>query len=468
VKTEENRMTRRTRGAYERRIVAGPEDDAYFSEADQAVIGVDSEGPSEEEKAALESIADENRAAIEQRADSKEVREDQSGDELRSGQRRLISDDQRDEPEGSPNVVEGGTDGSIAGDPYDTGDRRDRGWGERPTARELDRQRGLIGGGEDLTADLDEAELAGAALRRGSGGDGERPKEITAEDAYKRFTLVTDEPFVRWSPGRPGEAKLFVKVRFKTDDLTQPTELPVEVRLREPRVEIAADDFPDMVREDEPLFIRVDADNLPAFHKGLFTLSFDPDMLSFREAELGEFFDDARGADLFYMQPDKLAGKVIFAIDSNTELAELAGGGPLLYVKFKAKRDIASRDETELALVQDTASQYVLDGAGDNILPLAVEHPVYATALVMPAGGAGGFERTLTPGEPTPGMEQRAAEEQAAAARAGTQGPAPNQPAPATGPTQTPNPNLADPNQPPAPIMPDDPRLGTGTEVVAP
>ncbi len=33
------------------------------------------------------------------------------------------------------------------------------------------------------------------------------------------------------------------------------------------------------------------------------------------------------------------AGKVILAVDSNTELSKLSGGGPLLYVKFKAKRD---------------------------------------------------------------------------------------------------------------------------------
>src|SRR5207249_1339333 len=130
----------------------------------------------------------------------------------------------------------------------------------------------------------------------------------TADESYKRITLVTDDPFIQWTPDKDGDAKIYVKARYKTKDLSDVSELPVTVRLKEPKVSIADDNFPDVVREDEPLYVRIDADNLPAFSKGLFTLSYDPDQLSFRQAELGEFFDDDKDAKLFYMQPDKLAG----------------------------------------------------------------------------------------------------------------------------------------------------------------
>jgi hypothetical protein len=475
VKTEDARMTSNHKAVYEKRIVAGPEEDSYFTAEDQAEISYDTQAPAADEVDALQEVADEQSDSIAARARSAEFEVEESPQEIRNGQRRLVTRDQRDEPEGSPNAVEGG----IAGDPYDTGDNRDRGW-DRKTTAELDRERGLYGGA-DLTADLDAAEADSGELRSTRRGtSAEEAKEVTADQAYEKFSLVTDEPFVRWTPNRPGESKLFVKVRWKTDDLTEATALPVDVRLREPTVQISDDEFPDMVREDEPLFIRIDGDNLPAFDKGLLTLSFDPDLLSFREAELGEFFDDAPGSELFYAQPDKLAGKVILAVEGNTELSNLSGGGPLLYVKFKAKRDIESRDATQLALVQDTASQYVLDASGDNILPLATEHGKYQTALVLPPrfGGQSGVERALIPGEQTPNQKAAAAEQaklDAAAAAAGTAPaaaaaatvtvPTTEVPLPATGPTPTvPNPNP----QQPAPILnpPVQPQLqGDGTKV---
>jgi hypothetical protein len=420
VKTEDARLTHNPR-IYEKRIVAGPEDEAYFSADDQAEISTTAPVSAETEDT-LDIVAAEQASDIRNRAQGTETRRSQSARDLRNNQRSLVTDDQRDEPEGSPNVLESG---NIAGDPYDSGDLRDEAWDDdsRPTTAQLDAARGLTGSGVDRTIDYEgdfrDAERGSSELRSERRDAPDKNDETTADKAYERFSLVTDEPFIRWTPSRPGDAKLFVKVRWKTDDLTKATELPVEIRLREPTVKIADDDFPDMVREDEPLFIRIDGDNLPAFQKGLFTLSFDPDLLSFREAELGEFFDDSRGAaELFYAQPDKLSGKVILAIDSNTELTELSGGGPLLYVKFKAKRDIETREQTQLALVQDTASQYVLDGAGDNILPMAVDHPVYATALVMPPryGPESGVDRVLTPGEETPA--QKAAKEEAAKAEA--------------------------------------------------
>ncbi|MDQ3024563.1 MAG: hypothetical protein M3R04_09315, partial [bacterium] len=407
VKTETQRLTRNTRGAYVKRLVAGPEEEAYFTDEEQAEISTASPAETQDEEV-LDIVAADQANDIRGLAQQTDREVDETAREIRNGRRNLVTDDQRDEPQGSPNVLEAG---NLAGDPYDTGKVRS----DRKSTRELDAERGFVSGdAAELADDIRYAEDDSVALRSSDRRDApDKSDEITPEKAYEKFSLVTDEPFIRWTPRRPGESKLFVKVRWKTDDLTKATKLPVEVRLREPTVKIADDDFPDMVREDENLFIRIDGDNLPAFHKGLFTLSFDPDMLSFREAELGEFFDDAGGAaKLFYAQPDKLSGKVILAIDSATELTELSGGDPLLYVKFKAKRDINTRDETQLALVQDPASQYVLDGSGDNILPMAVDHPVYATALVRPPryGAESGVQRELTPGQPTPNQLAAAAE----------------------------------------------------------
>jgi len=461
VKTEDQHMTTNTKGLYERRIVAGPEDDSYFSKDDQAEISADTtQAPGADETDALQNAAEETSDTIAARAADSDLHVEESPRDVRNGARRLVTRDQRDEPTGSPNAVE-----------TDKNDKTDQGW-ERKSTAEVDRERGLIGGGDDLTADLDNSEADSAVLRSTKKGtSAAEAKEVTADEAYKKSSLVTDEPYIRWTPAHPGESKLFCKVRWKTDDLTKPTELAVDVRLREPTAKISDDDFPDVVREDEPLFIRIDGDNLPAFNKGLFTLSFDPDMLSFREAELGEFFDDASGAKLFYAQPDKLAGKVILAIDSNTELTNLSGGGPLLYVKFKAKRDIESRDQTKLALVQDSASQYVLDDSGDNILPLATEHGKFETALVMPprlnnaANGIGDAGRTLTPGEQTP--NQKAAADEAAKVKAAAEknGTADTSAAASTTPStsqtpatqQTTTPTLDPNNLPGAPGTPGNP-----------
>jgi hypothetical protein len=216
-------------------------------------------------------------------------------------------------------------------------------------------------------------------------GNEEESATLDVEKSYAQSTLTTNDPYIVWTPDMPGEVTIYVKVVSNEEDLTDPRELPVEVRLREPDVEIAQD-FPDMVREDDDVLVRVDGKNLPAFFKGLVTVSFDPDVLSFRTAELGEFFDDASQAAIYYAQPSKTDGKVLVAIDSNQELSDLSGDGALVYLKFKAKRDIESQSDTQLALVADTAARYVLNRDGDNVVPLPVEHPIYQTDVIMPAG----------------------------------------------------------------------------------
>ena len=224
--------------------------------------------------------------------------------------------------------------------------------------------------------------------------DDEEP--LSSEESYERYTVITDEPYIEWTPRRPGRVNIWVRAMYHGEYVTDPRNLEVEVRLRDPEVELVKD-FPDVVREDENVYVRVDGSNLPDFGKGLFTLSYDNTKLSFRDAELGEFFDDYGDASIYYAQPDKDVGRVLLAVDSNTIVSEPSGDGPLVYVKFKAKESLEDVDETQLAMVMDTSARYILNKDGANVLPLPLNLPPWRTELIMPPD-LPNYERKNTPG----------------------------------------------------------------------
>jgi hypothetical protein len=242
-------------------------------------------------------------------------------------------------------------------------------------------------------------EVAEAPRRRDLGiyGEGlETTEPLGVDDSYIEHTYVTDEPFIRWTPRNPGDVNIYVKIQYKGEDITEPMMLPVTVTLREPAVELTRD-FPDIVREDEPVYLALDGKNIPAFHKGLFTLLFDINKLSFREAELGDFFENTPAASLYYAQPNKDEGRVLLAIDSNTEIAEVSGDGVLAYLKFTAKQDLESREETGLAMEMDTSARYILTREGENVLPVPVEPEPFRSSTTMPPE-LPGYTRELQPG----------------------------------------------------------------------
>jgi hypothetical protein len=214
-----------------------------------------------------------------------------------------------------------------------------------------------------------------------SGSGAEEP--LLLEESYELSSFVTDEPYIMWTPRTPGPVNIYFRARYKDEYVTDPAKLEVEVRLRDPDVALS-EGFPDVLREDDPLYIALEATNIPEFNKGLITLTFDPNRLSFRDADLGDFFDDSPAASLFYAQPDKTEGKVLLAMDANTMITELGGNGDLAYIKFTAKQDLASREDSQLALVLDTSARYILNYDGENVLPLPVESPVYRTTTTMP------------------------------------------------------------------------------------
>ncbi len=243
----------------------------------------------------------------------------------------------------------------------------------------------------------------------------------TAEDSFTEFSFITAEPFILWTPNSEGDLTIYVRAKFKEDVLTDVVELPVTVELREPKLTLS-DEFPDMIHEDDNVLIRILGENIPEFFKGLITLTYDINALSFRDAELGEFFDDAPDAKLFDAQPDKTQGKVLLAVDANTELTQLSGTDPVLYLKFKAKQDITSQEQTALAIVTDSSASYILDYNGDNILPVPMERPVYKSEIIQPPA-LETYPRETPEGTPETGQQQPAAGQAAGTANQGPRSP---------------------------------------------
>lgn len=241
------------------------------------------------------------------------------------------------------------------------------------------------------------------------------------------------------------------------------------------------------MREDEAVYVELNAENIPAFDKGLFTIQFDPYKLSFRDAELGEFFDDSPASTIYSAQPDKMQGKVLLAVDTNSNILDISGDGVLAYIKFKAKEDLSERSETGLMLIADTNARYILNQNGENVLPLLVENPPFRTGTQMPPEQPG-FDRDNTPGTDAPAQDAgagQAGQNQgarpggntqastqtygagAAAAPAGTPTPGSGSPAPSTGSPApagsgtTPTPvYVPDPTQTPQPDTPGQPSGG--------
>ena len=274
----------------------------------------------------------------------------------------------RDEPLGAGNVVEGaGADSSAS-----------FGSDEAPPA--------LTGRGRGLRGEYQtwqESEVDGEGRRRALGGYGieSESEALDAEESYEAYTFTTDEPFMMWTPSIPGSTVVYVKVMFKDEQLTDPMGLPVEVRLQDPEIELV-NESPDIVAEGEPIYLRIDGTNVPDFVKGLLTVTFDNTKVSFREAELGEFFDDAPNASIYYAQPDKDVGRALLAIDGNNELSELSGDGTIVYLKFIAKELIEDQAEPNFALYADTSARYILDRDGRNILPLPVIRQAFRTDTI--------------------------------------------------------------------------------------
>ncbi|MCB1186920.1 hypothetical protein KDL29_07105 [bacterium] len=193
-------------------------------------------------------------------------------------------------------------------------------------------------------------------------------------------TVTTTEPQLTWTPDRPGPVLIRVRALADGEVLTDFLEMEVVVREPEPLVELVTE-LPETLREDGDLYVKLDATGLPAFGKGLFVIEFDRTKLSFRDAELGGFFDDCADARIYFAQPDKKAGRVLLAIDSRSPQVEPAGDGRIAQLRFSARQDIRDPADCRLSIMMEAGSRYVLDASGDNVLPLPVKRPVWSSDM---------------------------------------------------------------------------------------
>lgn len=196
-------------------------------------------------------------------------------------------------------------------------------------------------------------------------------------------TLETEQPYVLWTPPGVGSYTIrCIALDNKGNEMTPERSFPVTVTEPEPKVELVWNTTKKLY-EDDYLVVELRAKNIPNYYKGLFTLSFDPAILSFRSAEKGSFFPADYRASIFYAQPPMNPGKVTVAIAAD-EVGLPKGEGVVSRVIFKLKEDV--QDPTTLVITQvaDAEARYILDADGANILPAVADKPLFSTDWIDP------------------------------------------------------------------------------------
>ena len=150
----------------------------------------------------------------------------------------------------------------------------------------------------------------------------------------------------------------------------------------EPKVELVWNTTKKLY-EDDYLVVELRAKNIPNYYKGLFTLSFDPAILSFRSAEKGDFFPADYRASIFYAQPPMNPGKVTIAISAD-EVGLPKGDGVVSRAIFKLKEDVQDPTTLDVRQMTDAEARYILNAEGSNILPQTTDKPLFATDWIDP------------------------------------------------------------------------------------
>ncbi|MCD6282387.1 hypothetical protein J7J84_02120 [bacterium] len=228
----------------------------------------------------------------------------------------------------------------------------------------------------------------------------ENEDENSLLDAAPSLVIIeTDKPYVLWTP--PGLGSYTIRcivLDDKGNEVTPERSFPVTVTKPEPKTELVWNTSQKLY-EDDYLVVEVRVKNVPSYSKGLFTLSFDPTELSFRLVETGDFFADGYRTSLFYAQPPNNPGKVTIAIAAD-EVGLPKGDGVAARAIFKVKETLNDPSQLNISEVMTEESRYILDAEGNNVLPLVVEHPIYATEWTEPPARPQ-QSRTETRGERT-------------------------------------------------------------------
>ncbi len=214
------------------------------------------------------------------------------------------------------------------------------------------------------------------------------PEEDEDEDtlldaAPSLVTIETDKPYALWTPpGLGSYTILCIVLDDKGNEVTPERSFPVTVTKPEPKTELVWNTSQKLY-EDDYLVVEVRVKNVPSYAKGLFTLKFNPVELSFRLVETGDFFADDYRTSLFYAQPPNDPSKVTVAIAAE-EIGLPKGDGVAARAIFKVKDTLNDPSQLDISEVMTEESRYILDAEGINVLPLVVEHPIYATEWTEP------------------------------------------------------------------------------------
>jgi hypothetical protein len=254
---------------------------------------------------------------------------------------------------------------------------------------------GIVGEVEDVAAAAESFE--GFTPKSGEGRLIEVDEKIKEEEAVGKeaptdealfsepplVTFETEQPYVLWTP--PGVGSYTIRcivLDNKDNEVTPERSFPVTVTEPEPKVELVWNTTKKL-HEDDYLVVELRAKNITNYYKGLFTLSFDPAILSFRSAEKGSFFPADYRASIFYAQPPMNPGKVTVAISAD-EVGLPKGDGVVARVIFKVKEDVQDPTTLDITQVTDAEARYILDADGTNILPAVADKPLFATDWIDP------------------------------------------------------------------------------------
>jgi hypothetical protein len=207
-------------------------------------------------------------------------------------------------------------------------------------------------------------------------------KKFSAETSKQE--LVTDDPFVNWTPDKPGKTTIKCTILSeKAKPLTDTRSLDVDVSDPVPVMTVEWEKA-DKIKAEDYVYVDVKVANLPDFTKALFNVNYDKDKFLFKYAKLGDFFPSKDNIDFFYAQPNKDVANITGAISYNVLSRPLKGNGIVAQFVFKAKDNIADVASVKFSENEDAAFKYVLDDTGTNVLPAAQKKPVPATERINP------------------------------------------------------------------------------------
>ncbi len=228
--------------------------------------------------------------------------------------------------------------------------------------------------------------------------EGEAEEETEEE---KLVHLETDEPFVIWVPPAVGGFTIrVVALDEKGNELTEERSLPVTVSEPRPRTSLVWNTTRKL-NEDDYLVVELRAQALPAYSKGLFTLSYDTTVMSFRVAEIGSFFPKSANNTIYFAEHPAKRGTVTLAISTDA-LDMPKGDGVLARIIFKVKEPVDDPASLKITEVTSEEARYVLDAEGSNVLPVPTENPIFATEWKEPPARPTQTRATGTPGEQVP------------------------------------------------------------------